>query len=91
MATRDRSLLLLLAVASSPFLLPQSSVSGADPKGRPKRLLINSIGMKLVPIPEGEFRTGSPGMVEDIHRRIDGPSCGLAEDRLGGRYESEVR
>ncbi len=65
MNTRNRPLLLLLAIASGLFLLPHSSLSGADPKRSMDKLVTNSIGMKLVLIPAGESLMGSPNSDRD--------------------------
>jgi len=60
MTTKERFLLLLPVAASGLLVLPQASVSGADLEGRPKKLITNSIGIKLVLVPAGEFLMGSP-------------------------------
>jgi hypothetical protein len=46
--------------------LPFVSPSGASPGAEPEKLITNSIGMKLVLIPAGEFQMGSRESPEEL-------------------------
>ena len=62
----------LVASAQCWLFLVAASVMAATPAEVPQRELANSIGLKLVLIPAGEFRMGAVEPAEAVVRRFPG-------------------
>ena len=64
-----RGSLLVLAVTVSALLLPRpghaQAAKGKGPGPKEEKVIVSSVGMRLVPIPAGKFLMGSPADDKD--------------------------